>query len=372
MGKSCNTSPDRLRKTGWYSDPACNLTSALLINGRSRSIYFQFVARSLQLRFCPATFNLQRKCVVLADSAEFSDIQNSPNFKSFGEGLSDSCEVPRFSVNQMTTLRASFAEDLTSRQQAGVSAIGLWRKKIDETGEEEAVDAVRKSGLEVTTLSYAGGFSGSAGLQFREALDDGYTALFTAAAVGARTLIVSPGSRGRYTERHEFRLVTQAIRELAFVAEELGVQLAVMPRTSRFAGRWTSMHSFEEAITLCDATGRSNVGVVYDTFYLAEDADALRVASQCAERVFVLQLRDALEADGSEYAQCLPGAGHLAMEETIQCFVEGGFTGDVDIQIFSEEIWKQEPRDVLNECARQVNALLRACLSQSAVSVIAP
>jgi sugar phosphate isomerase/epimerase len=308
----------------------------------------------------------------LADSAEFSDIQNSPNFKSCGEGLSDSREVPRFSVNQMTTLRASFAEDLTSRHQAGMSTIGLWRKKIDEIGEAEAVDALRKSGLEVTTLSYAGGFSGSAGLQFREALEDGYEALFTAAAVGARTLIVSPGSRGRYTARHEFRLVTQAIRELSFVAEELGVQLAVMPRTSRYARRWTSMHSFEKAIALCDATGRSNVGVAYDSFYLAEDADALNLAAQCVERVFVLQLRDALEAGGAEYAQCLPGVGQLSVEETIQCLFESGFTGDVDIQICSEEIWKQDSAVVLSDCQREVNALLRTCLSESAVSAIAP
>jgi sugar phosphate isomerase/epimerase len=308
----------------------------------------------------------------LADSTEFSDIQNSPNFKPFGEGLSDSREVPRFSVNQMTTMRASFADDLTTRQQAGVSAIGLWRKKIDEIGKVEAVDAVRKSGLDVTTLSYAGGFSGSAGLEFREALEDGYEALFTAAAVGARTLVVSPGSRGRYTARHEFRLVTQAIRELSFVAEELDVQLAVMPRTSRHAGRWTSLHSFEKAIALCDATERSNVGVVYDSFYLAEDADALIFAAQCVERVFVLQLRDALEADGSEYAQCLPGTGQLALEETIQCLFESGFAGDVDIQIFSGEIWKQDPADLLSDCQRQVNALLRTCLSGSTVSVIAP
>lgn len=300
---------------------------------------------------------------------KFSDIQNDPNFKSFDEGLVDSANVPRFSINQMTTLRTPFAEDLAARRRVGASAIGLWRKKIDEIGERDAVDAVRKSGLEVTTLSYAGGFSGSAGLQFREALEDGYEALFTAAAVGARTLIVSPGARGRYTSRHEFRLVTQAVRELSFVAEELGVQLAVMPRTSRHAGRWTSLHSFEKAIALCDATGRSNVGVAYDTFYLAEDADALSLAEQCVKRVFVLQLRDALEADGSEYAQCLPGTGCLAVEETIQSLFESGFAGDVDVQIFSKEIWKLDSAEVLADCQRQVSALLQACLPGSVASV---
>ncbi len=277
--------------------------------------------------------------------------------------------VSRFSVNQMTTMRASFEEDLSARQLAGVSAIGLWRKKIVEVGESVAAQAVRKSGLDVTTLSYAGGFSGSAGLQFREALEDGYDALFTAAAVGARTLIVSPGSRGRYTARHEFRLVTQAIRELSVVAEELNIQLAVMPRTARHAGKWTSLHSLEQAITLCDATGRSNVGVVFDTFYLAEDTDALSVAEQCAERIFVLQLNDTLDSSGLEYAQCVPGAGNLPVRETIQCLYGSGFSGDVDVQIFAEEIWKQDVNETLTACQRQVSSLLRSCLTGVSASV---
>ena len=307
----------------------------------------------------------------MADSAKFSDIKNSGNFKSFADELPDAepTAVPGFSVNQMTTLRASFEEDLSGRVQAGVSAIGLWRKKIAEIGESAAVEAVRKSGLDVTTLSYAGGFSGSAGLQFREALEDGYDALFTAAACGARTLIVSPGARARYTERHEFRLVTQAIRELSFVAEELDVKLAVMPRTSRHAGRWTSMHTLEKAIALCDATGRNNVGVVYDTFYLAEDTDALSVAEQCAERVFVLQLSDTLFPGGAEYAQCVPGTGNLPIQDTIQCLFQSGFTGDVDVQIFSERLWKEDVTDSLVACQRQIASLLRISLAESSVSV---
>ncbi|NQV28053.1 MAG: sugar phosphate isomerase/epimerase [Rhodopirellula sp.] len=307
----------------------------------------------------------------MADSGKLSDIQNVPALNSFDEDIPDSKSfaLPRFSVNQMTTLHASFKEDLTIRQLAGVSAIGLWRKKIEEFGEQNAVEAVRESGLDVTTLSYAGGFSGSAGLLYREALDDGYDAVFTAAAVGASTVVVSPGARGRYTARHEHRLISHAIRELSFVAEELGIRLAVMPRTSRYAGRWTSMHSLQDAVTLCDATGRSNVGVVYDNFYLADDPEGLRVAEQCAARIFTLQLRDACETGSPEYDQCVPGTGNLPLQETIQCLFENGFTGNIDVQIFSEQLWKQDSTDVMSSCQQSVSDLLRRCLAGSAASV---
>ena len=307
----------------------------------------------------------------MADSSKFSDIQNSPTTGSFDDGVtsSESLHLPEFSINQMTTMRASFADDLAVRRQAGVSAVGLWRKKVDEVGEIVAVEALKKSRLAVTTLSYAGGFSGSAGLKFSEALDDGYDALFTAAALGARTLIISTGARGRYTARHEYRLVTQAVRELSFVAEELGVQLAVMPRSSRHAARWTSLHNLADAIALCDATGRKNVGVVYDNFYLAEDAEALRFAEQCAEQIFVLQLRDAKEMGGAEYAQCVPGSGILPVQQTIHSLFENGFTGDVDVQVFSEQLWKQDIVDVVTDCQKQVAELLRTCLAETTASL---
>lgn len=263
----------------------------------------------------------------------------------------------------MTTLHAPFADDCLFRERSGIPAIGLWRQKIDEFGEAEAVAALRQSDLKVTTLSYAGGFTGSAGLLYREALEDGYDAVFTAAAVGARTLIVSPGGRGRYTARHEYRLVTQAVRELSVVAEEVGVQLAVMPRAALLAGKWTSLHSLEEAIDLCDATGHRNAGVVYDSFYLADSAGDLKTLEAYASRVFALQLRDTRHPGGREYDQCLPGAGVLPLEDIIQSLFENGFRGDIDVQVFSETLWKDEPSDVLTRCQQGMETLLKSSLN---------
>lgn len=304
----------------------------------------------------------------MADSGKSTEIQSDPILNTFAEGLSGNSSPLQFSINQMTTLRSSLDEDLAACKRAGVSAIGLWRNKIDEAGEQAAIDAIRKSALDVTTLSYAGGFTGSSGLQFQEALDDGYNAVFTAASVGARTLVISPGARGRYTAKHEFRLVVQAIRELSFVAQEMGVQLAVMPRCRRLAGRWTSLHDLEDAVALCDATGQSNVGVVYDTFYLAESVSG--TLKQHASRIFVLQLRDAKESDGDEYAQCIPGTGGLPLEATVQCLLRNGFRGDIDIQVCSEELWKQAPEDVLSACRRSVQALLRNSLLDAVLPVV--
>ena len=43
--------------------------------------------------------------------------------------------MPRLSMNEMTTLRWSFEEDVQQYRAAGISAIGVWRRKLSDFGE---------------------------------------------------------------------------------------------------------------------------------------------------------------------------------------------------------------------------------------------
>lgn len=297
----------------------------------------------------------------MTEPGKSSEAHSESSPSPFEAELDGSPSLPPYSVNQITTFRASFEEDIAARQATGIAGIGLWRQKLTEIDEVQAVEAIRQSGLDVTTLSFAGGFTGSSGLQYREAVEDGYAAVFSAAAFGAGTLIVSPGSRGRYTARHERRLVTQAICELAIVAEEIGVDLALLSRDHRYAGNWTSLHCLRDAVELADATGRSNVGVVCDTFQLSPlDMHDLEAA---ASRIRVLQLNDAPAEPTSEYDQLIPGAGTLALCEAVQCLFENGFSGDIDVQVWSEELWQQSEDDILSKCQQFTGAILRGALA---------
>ncbi len=266
--------------------------------------------------------------------------------------------VMDYSINQITTCSASFESDIAEWQRAGIPSIGLWRRKVDEVGEQRAVELIRDSGLNVTSLSFGGGFTGSSGFQFREALSDGYEALFLAAAVGANTVVIAPGSRGRYTERHERRLVVSAIRELAMAADDFDLTLSLLPMHCRLAREWTSLVSLECAAEMASDIGRKNVGIVFDTYQFGRNADVLASLEQLGSLIDLVQLSDSRGELGTSYDRLLPGEGDLPLADFLTVLRKSGFTGDVDVQVWSDSVWERSTTDVLAAVRSHVDQLL--------------
>lgn len=133
------------------------------------------------------------------------------------------------SMNETTTYRWSFEEDVANYARAGVRAMGVWRHKLSDFGEEKAAELLEESGLRVSHLFWAGGFTGSDGRTFRESVDDGLEAVRTAAEIKAQSLVVYSGSRAGHTFNHARRLLREALKEMAPLAAEQGVWLAVEP-----------------------------------------------------------------------------------------------------------------------------------------------
>src|SRR5579872_5457123 len=87
--------------------------------------------------------------------------------------LTQGCfSMPRLSINEMTTYHWSFLDDVSGYQAAEIASIGVWRRKLCDFGEERGIELLRESGLAVSSLSDAGGFTGSDGHTFRDGVDD--------------------------------------------------------------------------------------------------------------------------------------------------------------------------------------------------------
>ena len=69
----------------------------------------------------------------------------------------------RLAVSELTTFRWSFEEDVAQYRAAGISAIGVWRQKLADIGEPKGTQLLTESGIAVSSLQWAGGFTGSDG-----------------------------------------------------------------------------------------------------------------------------------------------------------------------------------------------------------------
>jgi len=95
-------------------------------------------------------------------------------------------------MSEVTTFRWSFEQDVFNYVAAGYESIGVWRQKLADFGEEAGIDLLAESGLRVSHLLWAGGFTGSDGRTWNEAIDDACQAIRLAGAMNAGCLIVYP------------------------------------------------------------------------------------------------------------------------------------------------------------------------------------
>jgi len=246
--------------------------------------------------------------------------------------------MARLSMNETTTYRWSFEEDVTNYRAAGIEAIGVWRQKLSDFGEAKAAVLLEETGLEVAHLFWVGGFTGSDGRSYRDSLQDAREALKTAAEIKARTVIVVSGGRAGHTFNHAKRLIKGALVELAPRAAELGVTLAVEPMHPGCADGWTFLTTLEETLALLDAVGSDQVKFVFDTYHLGQQLDVLDRIESLVPRIALVQLGDAKTPPAGEQNRCQLGQGVVPLKQIVAALKAGGYDGYYDVELLGEDV----------------------------------
>lgn len=246
--------------------------------------------------------------------------------------------MARLSMNEMTTYRWSFEEDVANYKAAGIPAIGVWRQKLSDYGEEKGIELLAESGLAVSSLLWAGGFTGSDGRSFRDSIDDAFEAVRLAAMMHAGCLVVYTGSRAQHTHNHARRLARDALREISGLAAELGVQLALEPMHPGCATDFTFLTDIAKTLDLIDAVGNPALRIVFDTYHFGHDDQVRSQLDQLAPRIAIVHLGDGREPPQREQNRARLGQGNVPLAEIIDGLVRGGYNGDYDVELMGEDI----------------------------------
>jgi len=246
--------------------------------------------------------------------------------------------MARISINQLTTFRWSLEEDLEAYRRAGVQGIGLWRQKLSDCGEEQAIELVAESGLAVSCLMWAGGFTGSDGRSYRESVADALEAIAAAAAVQAGCLVVYSGARGGHTHNHARRLLKSALGEIGPAAHEQGVTLAIEPMHADCAAGWTFLTSLTETLEVLEAVGDPHIKLTYDTYHLGQQEIDHEQLREITPRIALVQLGDAMEPPAGEQNRCQLGAGNVPLKEILATLRQGGYDGFLDVELMGEDV----------------------------------
>jgi sugar phosphate isomerase/epimerase len=255
----------------------------------------------------------------------------------------------RLSVSELSTYRWTFEEDVLNYHRAGFNAIGIWQPKLAEYGEEKGVELLKEHALEISSLQWIGGFTGSDGRTYRECMYDALDTIQLAADIGAKTVVVIAGGRGGHTKNHASRILRTALKELAEAAQAVGTQLALEPMHIGCSTDWSFLNTVPQCLDIISAIGSPNLGIVFDSYHLAQDLNALPWLESIIPFVRLVQLGDAKHAPMGEQNRCLLGHGRVPLASIVELFEAGGYEGYYEIEIIGREVEHIQYEQILGQ-----------------------
>lgn len=266
--------------------------------------------------------------------------------------------MARLSINELTTFRWTFDQDVQQLSAGGFKAIGVWRDKLEDFGRERGLDLLASCGLRVSNLSWAGGFTGSDGRTLRESIDDASDAIRLAAELKSPCLMVYTGPRSGHTNAHARRLFREALKQLLPVAEQHAVTLAIKPVHPLLATEWSFLTGLEEPLALLKEVNHPRLKLAVDTYQSAWDEGGLQRLTEAAPHVALVQLADGRAPTYCEERHAQLGEGETPLLSLIAALESGGYRGDYDVVLMGLEVPPDDYPTLLRKTLSTFNQLL--------------
>jgi len=250
--------------------------------------------------------------------------------------------LDRFAMHSITTKPWDLATAVTKYGEAGVRGISIWKESCQSMGAKNAGRLARDAGLSVISLVRGGFFVHPDAEERRRRVEADFALVREAVDMGAPLLVLVCGAHTAVHIEEARHYVRQGLETLLPFAEREGIRLAIEPLHPMYAGDRSAVNTLSEALNLCDHFQSSGLGVAVDLYHVWWDpalyGQIARAGS--ASRIFAFHvcdwktpLEDMLEDRG------LMGAGCIDIPSIRKAVDGAGFSGMVEVEIFSRRYW---------------------------------
>ena len=263
------------------------------------------------------------------------------------------------SLSEISTVSASFENDLRAYRAAGFDGIGIWEMKL---GNDEAdLEALRASGLSVTNcVPLVPSILPNTVIEGPEDVDERVEALCASMHRFARyepdCVLCLTGPGGSRDEVEARGLVVEGLRRIAAAADSAGVRLALEPIHASQRDDLTLITTMPETLALLDEAGLPDVGLMVDLWHLGDTPEIQRHLAENVDRIYGVHVAEQF-ADGRG-DRALPGE---RCAELLGVLHEAGWRGAWDVEIFGD---RERPDSLwslgVDEAALRAHASLAA------------
>ena len=288
----------------------------------------------------------------------------------------------RLSLNTATCKHLTLSQCVDLAAEYGLEAIGVWRDRVQEAGVDQAAQMIKDAGLRVSSLCRGGFITSRDTVQIAQAMADNRLAIDEAARLGTHELVMVVGGLPAsfagmglaHTEADSAdkdlpaarQRVADRIGELVPYARERGVRLALEPMHPLFTADRGVLTTLAQALDISADHSPEEVGVVVDTYHTWWDPDlASSIARAGRERRissyqtcdWILPLAsDTLNSRG------MMGDGYIDFPTITRWVSQAGYAGDIEVEIFNEQIWAQPGEVTLTQMLQRYKALVEPYL----------
>jgi sugar phosphate isomerase/epimerase len=266
----------------------------------------------------------------------------------------------RLALSEISTVGASFDDDVAAYADAGFDGIGIWEFKLPQNDAANRA-LLREAGLAVANCVPSvpsilplrlPGMEGPPDL--RERVGTLCASMRRLAAYEPESVLIITGPIDDPASRHT---VVDGLREVAAAADAAGVRLGLEPIHPSQRDTVSFVNSISDAVALLDEAGLDGVGIMADTYNLWDETPAALAA--IAPLVTGLHVAD-VPAESDRSDRVLPGEGGSRSAELVRGLTGAGWDGYLDVEIFSTpDLFWSLPVD---EAARRAHAAARSLL----------
>lgn len=271
------------------------------------------------------------------------------------------------SINTATLgYQQPIGETIEAVARAGFGAIAPWRRELEGESVKRVGRHIRDAGLCVSGYCRSSYIPAENEAQFMAGIDDNRRAIDDAAELAARCFVMVVG--GLPAGSKDLAAARQQVHDgmgiLLEHANSRDVPLAIEPLHPMYAADRACINTLDQGLDLCDAldpsrTGR--VGLAVDLYHVWWDPrlEAHLVRAGKEKRLFgfhvcdwLVPTRDMLLDRG------MMGDGVIDIPLIRNWVEQAGYTGSVEVEIFSRDNWWKRPSDeILEACAERLQTV---------------
>jgi sugar phosphate isomerase/epimerase len=270
--------------------------------------------------------------------------------------------LDRCCLHTMTTKPWSLAEAAANYAAKEIPWITVWRQHLPENNATAARTILDDHGLQVASLCRGGFFSHHKSADRQKSIDDNLLAIDEAATIGAPLVVLVCGAVPGMPLAEARAQITDGIAAVLPHAQACGVKLAIEPLHPCYAADRSAVNTMAQARQICEqllggkqATATCDsapVGIAVDVYHVWWD-DQLAEEIARAGRQGLLHAYHICDWKAEQADMLtdrgLMGEGCIDIGGISRLVDQAGFTGPIEVEIFSERYWRLDQSIWLQE-----------------------